>query len=84
MKNILKTIGLKSIMVTVVLLMLNLVSFAAEKTTDVYVSRAKLNNLSTDELLSSPWVLMLLGYAALIFLLAFLSARQTAEVQGGH
>jgi hypothetical protein len=27
---------------------------------------------------------MLLGFAALIFLLAFLSARQTAEVQDGH
>ena len=84
MKNKIKSVGLKSILVTVVLLTLQLGAFAAEKYSDVWVSRAKLNNLSTEELISSPWVLMLIGYAALVFLLAFLSARQTAEVQGGH
>jgi hypothetical protein len=84
MKNTLKAIGLKSIMVTVVLLMLNLVTFAVQKNPDVYVSRAKLSNLTVEQYLSTPWVLMILGFTALVILLAFLSARQTSEVQKGH
>jgi Na+/proline symporter len=84
MKNTLKATGLKSILVTAVLLTLQLGAFAAEKYSDVWMSRAKLNNRTTEELLNSPWVWMLVGYAGLIFLLAFFSARQTAEVQGHH
>ncbi len=73
---------LKSAMSFFALIVSNSLSFASDKTPEVYVSKAPLSNLSGSELLHTSWFWVMIGVCLVVGLIALLSTKD--EEQTSH
>ena len=77
--------ALKSAILLIALVLTQTLTFAADaKVPRVYASQAPLSDLDCTQLLNSPWVWMLIVYAGIVFLVAFLSAQEKANHTAAH
>lgn len=74
----------KSASLLIALLLIQVATFATEKTTDVYVSRAPLTDIPETEVFSLYWVIMLFVYAAIVFAIAYFAAQTKEDHKAAH
>nr|WP_294895176.1 hypothetical protein [uncultured Pedobacter sp.] len=70
---------LKSASLIIALVLTNSLTFAAEKTPEIYVSESSLSNLSGSQLLHTGWFWILIIAAVIVFATALLCSKDQED-----
>jgi multisubunit Na+/H+ antiporter MnhG subunit len=73
---------LKSASLLIILLLIQVASFAAEKAPDVYVSRSPVTDVHN--VWGTSWVLFIIAFAVIVFIIAFFSAQEKESHTAAH